>query len=172
MVTDSERAGVASAGSLKARLSQSGLTGETVNDGISSILADPRRLQVLNSTGLMDTPPESSYSRLTRTAADALGAPVATLVLVGADRQFVKSADGVDLSALPKHLERLAESFDKYVVANGSLVRVDDARVHPLFKTYSVVGEGRVLAYLGMPLSDRAGNTTAGVELRPYSDSE
>ena len=49
MITDCERTDGASAGKLKARLSQSGLSGETVSDGFASVLADPRRLQALNA---------------------------------------------------------------------------------------------------------------------------
>lgn len=172
MISDCERTDGASAGVLRAHLSQSGLSGETVADGISSVLTDLRRIQALQSTGLMDSPPEAAYSRLTTTAADALGAPAAALVLIGADRQFVKSASGFDLRSLPKHLAGLDESFDKYVVANGSLVRVDDARQHPLFKTYSVVGENRVVAYLGVPLTDRAGNTVGALSVSDSAPRE
>ncbi|MFB1295243.1 GAF domain-containing protein [Mycobacterium sp. pW049] len=165
MISDCERTHGASAGKLKARLSQSGLSGETVADGISSVLSDLRRLQALQSTGLADMSPEPAYSRLAFTAADALGAPAAAVVLVGADRQFVKGIHGFDSTSLPTHLDGLEESFDKYVVANGSLVRVDDARQHPLFKRYSVVTEGHVTAYLGVPLIDRAGNAVGALSV-------
>ncbi|MDG4664254.1 GAF domain-containing protein [Mycobacterium sp. 236(2023)] len=90
-----------------------------------------------------------------------MAVPAAALVLVGADRQVAKSACGID----PEQLGNLAESFDKYVVVNGSLVRVDDARGHPLFKKYSVVGAGRVVSYLGVPLADSAGNTVGALSV-------
>ncbi len=165
MITDYERTCGATAGKLKARLSQTGLSGKTVDDGLSSVLADPRRLQALAATGLTDSPPDAAYSRVTRTAADALAAPAAALMVLGADRPFVISSIGIDVASPPKHLDTVAESFDKYVVANGSLVRVDDARHHPVFKTYSVVGEGRVVAYLGVPLADTAGNTVGALSV-------
>lgn len=165
MISDYERTHGESAGKLKAHLSQSGLSGETVSDGITSVLTDPRRLQALHATAVVDSAPDPAFGRITSTAADALGAPAAALVLVGADRQIVKSAFGYELTSLPRHLSTLDESFDKYVVANGSLVRVDDARQHPLFKTYSVVDQGHVTAYLGVPLSDRAGNTVGALSV-------
>lgn len=163
MVTDSERADSDSAGRLKAHLSQSGLSGKTGDDGLASVLADPRRLRVLN--GLIDAAPDATYSRLTRTAADALSTPAAALVLVAADRQIVKSAVGVDSDWPPDSPESLAESFDKYVVANGSAVEVEDARLHPLFKTFSAVAQGRICAYLGMPLADDTGNTVGALSV-------
>ena len=49
-------------------------------------LDDPRRLAALACTGLMDTPPEPTFDRLTRLAGRLLGAPAAFLTLVGADR--------------------------------------------------------------------------------------
>lgn len=172
MISDCERTGGASAGRLKARLSQTGLSGETVHDGLSSVLADPSRLRALDATGLMDTPPDAAYRRIAHTAAEALGVPAAALVLIGADRQCVVGAAGTDPVSLPKHLDGLAESFDKYVVANGSLVRVDDARHHPAFKTYSGVGEGRVVAYLGVPLADAAGNTVGALSVSDRAPRE
>jgi GAF domain-containing protein len=48
---------------------------------------------------------------------------------------------------------------------NGSAVEVEDARRHPVFKNYSVVGEGHVVAYLGMPLADDAGNTVGALNV-------
>ncbi|MGQ9350948.1 GAF domain-containing protein [Mycolicibacterium gilvum] len=162
MVTDCERVDRASAGRLKAHLSLTGLSGETTVDGLSPVLADPSRLRALNATGLTDTPPDAAYTRLTRTTADALSVPAAALVLIAADRQFVIGAAG---SVSPMDQTSLAESFDKYVVANGSPVSVDDARRHPLFKRYSAVGQGHVIGYLGMPLADDAGNTVGALSV-------
>ncbi len=162
MVTDCERVDRASAGRLKAHLSLTGLSGEATVDGLSPVLADPSRLRALNATGLTDTPPDAAYSRLTRTTADALSVPAAALVLIAADRQIVLGAAG---STPPVDQTSLAESFDKYVVANGSPVSVDDARRHPLFKRYSAVAHGHVIAYLGTPLADNAGNTVGALSV-------
>nr|ABP47213.1 putative GAF sensor protein [Mycolicibacterium gilvum PYR-GCK] len=162
MVTDCERVDRASAGRLKAHLSLTGLSGEATADGLSSVLADPTRLRALNATGLTDTSPDATYARLTRTTADALSVPAAALVLIAVDRQFVISAVG---SIPPADQTGLTESFGKYVVANGSLVSVDDARQHPLFKKYAAVARGRVVAYLGTPVADGAGNTVGALSV-------
>src|SRR5919108_2857095 len=53
------------------------------------------RLAALHRTGLLDTPAEEAFDRLTRLAARLLGAPVALVSLVDEDRQFFKSAVGL-----------------------------------------------------------------------------
>ncbi|ADU00664.1 GAF domain-containing protein [Mycolicibacterium gilvum] len=167
MITDCERVDRASAGKLKAHLSLTGLTGQTATEGLRSVLADPNRLRALEATGLMDTPPEAAYARLARTTADALSAPVASLVLVAADRQFVAGAIGLGEATIRS--QNFAESFDTYVVANGSPVSVDDARRHPLFKKWSSVRHAEVVAYLGMPLTDSAGHTVGTLSVSDRS---
>lgn len=159
MVTDCERVDRASAGRLKAHLSLTGLSGEAAADGLSPVLADPERLRALNATGLTHTPPDPAFTRLARMTADALSVPAAALVVVLADRQLVLGAAGCIRQT------SLAESFDKYVVANGAPVSVDDARRHPLFKKYAAVAQGHIVAYLGMPVADGAGNTVGALSV-------
>ena len=85
--------------------------------------------------------------------------PDAALVVVALDSQFVLGAAGCTPQT------GLAESFDKYVVANGASVSVDDARRHPLFKKYAAVAQGHVVAYLGMPVADDAGHTVGALSV-------
>lgn len=48
----------------------------------------------MQATALLDTPPEESFDRLTRLATRLLGAPVSSLSLVVAHRDFYKSQCG------------------------------------------------------------------------------
>ena len=57
-------------------------------------LNDPARLDALASSGLLDTPPEEDFDRLTRMAARLLHAPVSLVSLVDDKRQFFKSIAG------------------------------------------------------------------------------
>lgn len=59
-------------------------------------LADPARLQALRSTGLLDSEPDPSYDRIVSAAAEALGVSNAAISLIDEDRQFFKSALGLD----------------------------------------------------------------------------
>nr|MBA2669221.1 diguanylate cyclase [Gemmatimonadota bacterium] len=55
-----------------------------------SPLADRPRLDVLQLTALLDSPPEQFFDRLTRLATESSGAPIALMTLVTGDRQFFK----------------------------------------------------------------------------------
>ena len=65
-----------------------------MSDSTYDPIRDPGRLAALRATGLLDSPPEPSFDRLTRLAARIIRAPVALVSLVDADRQFFKGAVG------------------------------------------------------------------------------
>src|SRR5262249_26232584 len=58
---------------------------------------EERRLATLYSLRILDTPREPRFDRLTRLAAGMLGAPIALVSLVDRERQWFKSAHGVEL---------------------------------------------------------------------------
>ena len=58
-------------------------------------LNDADRLLALQATGLLDTPPDENFDRLTRLASRILRVPVSLISLVDADRQFFKSQIGL-----------------------------------------------------------------------------
>ena len=55
-------------------------------------LTSPERLRALRATGLLDTPAEEPFDRLTQLVCRVLRVPVSLVSLVDADRQFLKSA--------------------------------------------------------------------------------
>lgn len=124
----------------------------------AAILADPDRLLSLYSTGLLDTPAEEAFDKITQAAAHALGAPSAALSLVDIDRQFLKSAVGSCGASVKTRHRPLNHSFCKYVVAQGSVKSVPDARLDPVLKDHPAVRAGEMVAYLGIPLTDRSNN--------------
>ena len=124
--------------------------------GDEAVLADPDRLLSLYATGLLDSPAEDAYDRITQAAADALGAPSAALSLVDVDRQFLKSAVGTRGASVKTRQRPLEHSFCKHVVAQGSVKSVPDARLDPVLKDYPDVRDGAMVAYLGIPLIDRS----------------
>jgi hypothetical protein len=71
-----------------------GTEGAEVSD-LLRILNDPRRLDILAATALLNTPPEQVFDRLTRLAGKILNAPVSLVSLVGKDHQFFKSQTGL-----------------------------------------------------------------------------
>jgi GAF domain-containing protein len=120
---------------------------------LRSALADEGRLEALKRTRLLDTPPEEAFDRLTRLVCRTLGAPVALVSLVEADRQFFKSVVGLPQPWSVLRETSLLHSFCQHVVATAAPLLVQDARGHPLVADNLAVPDLGVLAYLGMPLA-------------------
>jgi diguanylate cyclase (GGDEF)-like protein len=120
-----------------------------VTDGLD----DPRRLAALAESGLVGSPPEAAFDRVTRLVSEVLHVPVALFTLVTPDKQVFKSAIGVgDLRETP-----LSHSFCRHVVDDGSPLEVVDARIHPKVRDNPSVAELGVIAYLGVPLTTADG---------------
>jgi PAS domain S-box-containing protein len=129
---------------------------------------DPERLLALRETGLLDSPAEEAFDRLTRLAARALGAPIALLSFVDAERQFFKSAVG-----LPDHLATarqmpLTQSLCKHVVRTGEPLLLGDISAEdvcvladglPLTSDERALTTLNVRAYAGVPLTSADGHT-------------
>ena len=76
----------------------------------AAAVQDPERLAALRKTGLLDTPPDPSFDRHVRLAAEVLNAPVALVSLIDEDRQFFKSAIGVEGGARRRSRTRSAST--------------------------------------------------------------
>ena len=114
--------------------------------------AESARLQALRNTGLLDSPPEKVFERLTELTCRALRVPVALVSLVDADRQFFKSSCGLPEPWASRRETPLSHSFCQHVVASGEPLVIPDARQHPLVRDNLAVGDLAVSAYLGIPL--------------------
>lgn len=158
MVADLIRAEKTSSKDLLVHLSEAGVFATGSMPDVSATINNPSRLQSLRATGLLDSPPEEKYDRITRAAADALDTPFATVTLIDVDRQFFKSAVGMDAMSPEERQTPLDQSVCQYTVANGSPLILEDARTDPVYKNHPVVQAGAVIAYLGIPLIDHDGN--------------
>jgi signal transduction histidine kinase len=121
-------------------------------------IQDVARLDALRRTGLLDTPPEEVFDRLTRLVRRLLGTPVVLVSLVDADRQFFKSAFGLPEPWATRRETPLSHSFCQHVVATGAPLAVEDARQHPLLRDNLAVAELGAVAYLGIPLAAADGH--------------
>jgi signal transduction histidine kinase len=134
-----------------------------VDDGkspsLTKILHDPKRLDVLMATGLLDTPPEQAFDRLTHLATLILNAPVSLVSLVEKDFQFFKSQKGLPEPWASERSTPLSHSFCQHVVASASPLVVADARQHPLLQNNDAIRDLKVIAYLGIPLTTPEGQT-------------
>jgi PAS domain S-box-containing protein len=135
------------------------------------------RLAALRGTGLLDSPPEPSFDRLTRLAARLLRAPVALVSLVDEGRQFFKSSLGLPEPWASRRQTPLSHSFCRHVVASRRPLVVADARRHPLVCDNPAIAELGVVAYLGVPLVTADGHALGSfcaidAEPRPWAEED
>lgn len=145
--------------------------------GEVAVLADPPRLAALRRLGLLDTPPDEVFDRLTRLASEALRTPIALLTLVDTDRQFFKSAVGLPEPVASQRQTPLTHSFCKHAVAAGAPLRIRDVRDVPLVRDNLAIPEFGVVAYAGIPLLTADGyalGTLCVIDTRPraWTDAE
>lgn len=115
---------------------------------------------MLESLGLVDSPPEPEFDSLTKLAADTIFAPVSLLSFVQHDknRQYFKSRFGLELEQTP-----LSHSFCRTVVESGEALIVDDAPNHPVVCRNPAITDLNVYSYLGVPVTDPHGVAIASL---------
>lgn len=146
-------------------------------DDLSRALRDPGRVAALWRIGLLDTPAEESFDRLTRLAARLLNAPVAMMNLITADRQFCKSHFGLPEPEASSPVLPLEYSFCTHVVASGEPLVVPDASADPRVRDNRATRELGAAAYVGIPLALDDGQVLGsfcvfGFEPRHWTDEE
>lgn len=122
------------------------------NNHAPGAVENPRRLSALGETGLLDSPPEDSFDRLSRLASRILGVPVALVSLVDDRRQFFKSAVGLPEPWNTARETPLSHSFCQHVVNTGRPLVVNDAHQDPLVCTNLAIPDLGVRSYLGIPI--------------------
>ncbi|MBC8986936.1 GAF domain-containing sensor histidine kinase [Pedobacter sp. N36a] len=114
---------------------------------------EEERIKALKSYSILDTPPDGSFDKLTKLAANLLKVPIAIVSLVDTDRIWFKSKYGIDLQQIDKDDGLCASvvfSDDLYLVEDASI----DARTlsNPL-----VAGSFGLRFYAAVPLRTRDG---------------
>ena len=137
----------------------------------------PARLHALRETGLLDAPPEPAFDALTRLANRLLGTQTALVSLVGAERQFVLSEDGLREPVRSARETPLSHSVCQHVVASGEPLVVSDARAHPLVADSPAIEALGVVAYLGAPVRAPGGAVLGALcviepQEREWTDAE
>src|SRR5687768_10706789 len=105
------------------------------------ILDDSDRLEAIRRTGLLDSPAEEAFDRLTRLAISILRIPVSLVSIVDRDRQFFKSAGGLPAKVADARQTPLTHSFCQHVVGSGEPLIISDARQHPLVRDNLAIDE-------------------------------
>lgn len=123
----------------------------------TAVLLDQRRIDALQQTGLLDTPAEESFDRLTRLAAKLIGAPATFISLVDERRDFYKSCFGFgEPLATTRQLE--GRTFCHYSLVSDGPLLIPDTVADPVFREVPTVQSLGVRAYAGIPLVTAEGH--------------
>jgi GAF domain-containing protein len=126
---------------------------------------EPQRLEALREHGILDTDPERSYDDLVEIASYVAETPAALITLVDEDRQWVKAADGVPRSELPREI-----SFCAHQISDpDEMLIVEDAREDPRFENNPLVeDEPHIRFYAGQPLRTEEGHVLGSLCVIDY----
>jgi diguanylate cyclase (GGDEF)-like protein len=110
---------------------------------------EPERLQALQRYAILDTAPEGAYDDLLAIATAICGAPMGTVSLVDAERQWFKARRGVQAQETPRDV-----AFCAHTVLDATRVlEVPDAQIDERFHDSPLVtGGDRIRFYAGAPL--------------------
>jgi len=130
---------------------------------------EPRRLEELHRYGIIDTPDEPAYDRMTRLAARLLDAPVSLISLLDESRQWFKSRYGLDVRWTNREI-----AFCSYTILQDDVMVVPDALKDDRFAHNPLVTQGpRIRFYAGMPIKtfdDLPLGTVCVLDTEPRSD--
>ncbi len=130
-----------------------------IGDGAGNRVRDGARLAALRDTTLLDAAPDASLERLNRLAVELLGVPVSLVSLVDEDRQVFAGQVGLPEPWASFGQTPLSHSFCQHVVQRDAPLVIADARTDPLVSTNLAIRDIGVIAYAGVPLRLRSGET-------------
>ncbi|AMD00405.1 ATP-binding protein [Halomonas chromatireducens] len=106
------------------------------------------RLAALYELGILDTPPDPGFDRLTSLACDLFQVPIAVVSLVDARRQWFKSRSGLERCETHRDI-----SFCAHAVVSDTALVVEDAREDARFHDNPfVIGPPHIRFYAGQLL--------------------
>lgn len=115
---------------------------------------EAQRLAALRALGILDTPAEERFDRITRVAQRLFDVPIALVSLVDAERQWFKSRQGLTASETGRDI-----SFCGHAIAGTGVFVVPDARADVRFVDNPLVtGAPHIRFYAGVPLASADGH--------------
>lgn len=134
-------------------------------------LDEDARLRRLRELGVLDTPPEEVFDRITRLASTMLDVPIALVSLVDGQRQWFKSRVGLEATETARDI-----SFCGHAIPGSEPLVVRDATRDVRFKGNPLVdGDLGIRFYAGVPLRVDQGSalgTLCVIDHKPRTLSE
>jgi PAS domain S-box-containing protein len=141
---------------------------------MSTALSEKLRLAALDRCGILDTPPDPHFDRITRLAAQFFGAPMAAISFVTHDRCWFKSTYGFDLPQLAR-----SASFCSHTIGSPEALVIPDATADARFAGLALVADPpHVRFYASVPVFTADGFAVGAVAVMdtrprsPLSESE
>ncbi|MBI4051693.1 MAG: PAS domain S-box protein [Elusimicrobia bacterium] len=114
---------------------------------------ESRRIAILRSLGILDTPPEERFDRITRITMRIFSVPVALVTLVDSQRQWFKSHPGIEIQETPREL-----SFCAYTILGDDVLVVPDLSRDPRFCDNPILATTGTRFYAACPISATDGS--------------
>ena len=112
-----------------------------------------KRLDSIRKIGILDTPSEERFDRITLLATRIFSVPVSGISLIDKKRVWFKSVHGIDIREINRE-----NSLDNLVVESGQPMVEGDLTDNSRFDQFQLVREDPKLSfYAGIPISDRDG---------------
>jgi len=116
---------------------------------------EAQRLLALERSGLVDTPPEDAFDKLTWLAAKTLGMPISLITLLTPTRQWFKSRHGLDMADTPR-----SWAFCNHTILERRCMVSEDLSADPRFADNPAVADApHFRFYAGCPVVDPDGFT-------------
>jgi len=110
---------------------------------------DQARVETLRSLNVLDTPAEERFDRITRLAKRLFGVPMSLVTLIDEDRQWIKSAVGMERGQTTRD-----DAFCAHTILNDEVLTVPDATLDERFHDNPfVTGDPNIRFYAGYPLT-------------------
>lgn len=127
---------------------------------------EDKRLASLQALNILDTPFEERFERITRFASQLFDVPIALVSLIDQDRQWFKSAQGLDVRETSR-----AISFCGHTILSRNILTTQDALSDTRFYDNPLVtGDPHIRFYAGCPLHTESGmalGTLCLIDRRP-----
>ncbi len=134
---------------------------------------DAQRVATLHALGILDTPREERFDRITRLASHFFQVPIVLVSLIDTNRQWFKSCYGLDTTETGRDI-----SFCGHAIVSEQTFVIENALHDPRFADNPLVaGEPHIRFYAGQPLSAGDGSLVGTLCLidrqpRHFSDQD